>query len=115
MTTRFRPFPPVNSAYGAPMGRRSAQIDINFENDSASSLAIPDRRMNMMRAALIGALAIMKAQSGPFGARARGVTALYISARLIARTLNQRRCARLLRKPWALQDLNPTGGCGPHN
>jgi hypothetical protein len=40
MTTRFRPFPPVNSAYGAPMGRRSAQIDINFENDSASSLAI---------------------------------------------------------------------------
>lgn len=40
MTTRFKPFPPVNSRYGAPMGRVSANLEINHETDSKYSLGV---------------------------------------------------------------------------
>jgi len=40
MTQRFKPFPPVTCAYGAPMGRTSSNLQINYESDSKHSLAV---------------------------------------------------------------------------
>ena len=40
MKTRFRPFPPVNCSYGAPMGRQSANIGISFDTDTKAGLAV---------------------------------------------------------------------------
>lgn len=38
--TRFRPFPPVGDRYGAPMGRRSANLALDPERDAPASLAV---------------------------------------------------------------------------
>ena len=38
--TRFRPFPPVSSAYGAPMGRASADLHIDPETDKPEDFAV---------------------------------------------------------------------------
>ena len=40
MKTRFRPFPPVFCQFGAPMGRQSANLAINYEDDTAADLAV---------------------------------------------------------------------------
>lgn len=40
MTGRFRPFPPVSCRYGAPMGRMSANLQLDPEFDTLDSLAV---------------------------------------------------------------------------
>jgi hypothetical protein len=40
MTARFKPFPPVLSRYGAPMGRASANLALDSEFDTPESLAV---------------------------------------------------------------------------
>jgi hypothetical protein len=37
---RFRPFPPVSGAYGAPMGRASANLGLDPDLDRPESLAV---------------------------------------------------------------------------
>lgn len=39
-STRFRPFPPVSSTYGAPMGRMSANLQLDPEFDKPEDLAV---------------------------------------------------------------------------
>ncbi len=40
MQERFKPFPPVSAAYGAPMGRASANLGISYETDAFTALAV---------------------------------------------------------------------------
>jgi hypothetical protein len=40
MATRFNPFPPASGTYGAPMGRVSAQLDIDPENCAPADLCV---------------------------------------------------------------------------